>query len=118
MNPILSELPEDIREYIECIMYDCIIFTPDIKCHKNVLKCFLYKLKEHGLLLTINKIYTFRSKVKYMGLMPSIINGIPTITPLFSRINAISSLPIPITARGVKSLIGCVIYLSQFLPKL
>ncbi len=29
MNDILSELLPDIREYIECIMDDCIIFTPD-----------------------------------------------------------------------------------------
>ncbi len=31
---------------------------------------------------------------------------------------AISTLPIPITARGIKSFIGCVIYLAQFLSKL
>ncbi len=47
-----------------------------------------------------------------------ILNGLPIIIPLDSRIKAISSLPISITARGVKSFIGCVIYLSQFLPKL
>ncbi len=41
-----------------------------------------------------------------------------SLTPLGSRIKAISSLPIPITARGIKSFIGCVIFLSQFLPKL
>ncbi len=35
-----------------------------------------------------------------------------------SHVKAISTLPIPITARGIKSFIGCVIYLAQFLPKL
>lgn len=30
MNDILSEILSEMREYIECIMDDCIIFTPDI----------------------------------------------------------------------------------------
>ncbi len=58
------------------------------------------------------------SKVKYMGLLLSSNDNLPTITPLGSRVKAISTLPIPITARGIKSFIGCVIYLAQFLPKL
>ncbi len=33
-------------------------------------------------------------------------------------VKSISMLPIPLTARGIKSFIGCVIYLGQFLPKL
>ncbi len=118
MNDILSELPPDIREHIECIMDDCIVFTLFITTHKNVLKCFLYKLKEYDMLLTINKKHTFRLKVKYMGLSLSNSDGLPTIAPLGCRIKAISTLPIPITTRGIKSFIGCVIYLAQFMPKL
>ncbi len=118
MNDILSELPNNISKYIECIMDDTIIYTPDIRLHKKVLKYFLHKLKEHGLMITINKIHNFHSKVKYMGLMLSSLNGLPTITPLGSKIYAIFSLPAPITARGVKSFIGCDIYLAQFLHKL
>ncbi len=53
-----------------------------------------------------------------MGLLLSSKDGLPTITPLGSHVKAISTLPIPITARGIKSFIGCVIYLPQFLPKL
>ncbi len=70
------------------------------------------------MLLTINKIHTFRSKVKYMGLLLSSKDNSPTITPLGSRVKAISTLPEPITARGIKSFIGYVMYLAQFLPKL
>ncbi len=53
-----------------------------------------------------------------MGLLLSSKDNSPTITPLGSRVKAISTLPIPITAQGIKSFIGCVIYLAQFLPKL
>ncbi len=97
-------------------MDDVIIFTPDIKTYKRVIQCFMFKLKEYGMLLTINKIHTFRSKVKYMGLLLSSKDDLPTISPLGSHVKAISILPIPITARGIKSFLGCVIYLAQFLP--
>ncbi len=118
MNDLLHELPPEIREHIDCIMDDVIIFTPDVKTHKKVLKSFMLMLKKYGMLLTINKVHTFRSKVKYMGLLLSSKDNLPTITPLGSLLKAISTLPIPLTARGIKSFIGCVIYLAQFLPKL
>ncbi len=35
MNNLLHDLPPDICEYIDCIMDDVIIFTPDIKTHKE-----------------------------------------------------------------------------------
>ncbi len=57
------------------------------------------------MLLTINKIHTFRSNVKYIGLLLSNKDNSPTITCLGSIVKAISTLPIPITARGIKSFI-------------
>ncbi len=53
-----------------------------------------------------------------MRLLLSSNDNLPSITPLGSRVKAISTLQIPLTARGIKSFIGCVIYLAQFLPKL
>ncbi len=78
----------------------------------------MFTLKEYGKLLAINKIHTFRSKVKYMCLFLSSKDNLPTISPLGSCVKAISTLPILITARGIKSFIGCIICLAQFLPKL
>ncbi len=40
MNDLLHELPAEIREYIDCIMDDVIIFTLDVKTHKKVIKLF------------------------------------------------------------------------------
>ncbi len=118
MNGILSELPEEIRKHIECIMDDVVVYTTHIDIHMKVIKAFIYKLKEHRLLLTINKVHTFQRAVKYMGLRLSSSDGIPTITPLGSRIKAIATLPIPVMQRGIKSFIGCILYLAQFLPHL
>ncbi len=94
------------------------IYTSDIDMHMKVIKAFMYKLKEHGMLLTIHKVHTFHKEVQYMGLRMSSSEGRPTITPLGSRVKAIATLPIPITARGIKSFIGCVLYLAQFLHHL
>ncbi len=38
MNDPLHEIPPEIYEYIDCIMDDVIIFTPDVKTHKKVSK--------------------------------------------------------------------------------
>ncbi len=67
MNNLLHEIPPEIREYIDCIMDDVISFTLDVKTHKKVLKSFMLMLKKYGMLLTINRVHIFRSKVKYMG---------------------------------------------------
>ncbi len=64
MNKLLHELPPDIREYIDCIMDDVIIFTPDVRTHGKVLKSFMVMLKKYSMLLTIIKDHTFISKVK------------------------------------------------------
>ncbi len=66
-------------------MGDSIMYAPDIDMYMNVIKAFLYKLKKHGMLLTINKINTFHKEVKYMGLRMLSCNGRPTIAPLESR---------------------------------
>ncbi len=78
----------------------------------------MFKLKKYGMLFSINKIHTFHSKAKYMGLLLSSKDNLPTISSLGSHVKDIFTLPIPITARGIKSFIGCVIYLAQFLPKI
>ncbi len=118
MNDILSELPDDIREHVECIMDDAVIYTQDIDMYMKVIKAFMYKLKDHGMLLTINKVHIFHSEVKYMRLRMSSHEGRPTITPLGSRVKAIATLPIPVTARGIKSFIGCILYFSKYLSHL
>ncbi len=51
MNDLIYKLPSEIQEYIDCIMDDVIIFTPDIKTHKKVIKHFMFKFKEYGKLL-------------------------------------------------------------------
>ncbi len=101
MNDLPYELPPEIREYIDCIMDEVIIFTPNVKIHKKVLQSFIFMLKKYGMLLTNNKVHTLRSKVKYMRLLLSSKDNLPVITQLGSHVKAI-----PLTERGIKSFIG------------
>ncbi len=69
------------------------------------------------------KLYAYVEKIWHafdnqVGLLLWSKDNLPTITLLGSRVRAISTLPIPLTVRSIKSFIGCVIYLEQFLPKL
>ncbi len=50
-------------------MNDVIIFTTDIQTNKKVMKSFMLMLKIYGMLLTMNKVHTYRSKEKYVGLL-------------------------------------------------
>ncbi len=118
MNDLLHKLPAYIHEYIDCIMDDVIKFTPDVKTHKNVLKSFILMLNKYGMLLKINKVHIFRSKVKYMRLLLSSYDNLPNITPLGSCVKAILTLLLPLTVQGIKSFIGCTIYFAQFLHTL
>ncbi len=112
MNNLLHELQSNILEYIDCIMDDVIIFIADIKTHKSVIKCFMFKLKVYAMLLTIKKIHTFHSKAQYMGLLLFSKDDFPIISHLGSRVKAISTLHIPITAKVVHRM--C--YLFSIIP--
>ncbi len=79
MNDLLHELPPEICEYIDCIMVDVIIFTPAFKTHKKLQKSVMLMLKKYCMLLTINKVHTFRSKVQYMGLLLSSKDNLPNL---------------------------------------
>ncbi len=46
MNDLLHKLLADIRKYIDCIMDDVIIFTPDVKTHKKFRKGLMLMLKK------------------------------------------------------------------------
>ncbi len=48
MNDQLHELPPEILEYIDCIMDDIIIFTPDVKTHKKSFEKFHVYVEKIG----------------------------------------------------------------------
>ena len=74
----------------------------------------LVTLIAHGLKLSPRKCQLFMKHLVYLGNVFHIENGIITITPMKSRIEAIQKLPSPTTVKGCKSFCGDVTYLSLF----
>ena len=112
---ILSEL-EDKKKYI-AIMDDLLIHSIKVD-HWKLLKQLPKSMCKNGLILSPKKCQLFKTKLIYMGNEFSINRRTMTITPLRSRIEAISKIPTPKTPKQCKSFCGVVNYLSLFCPDL
>ena len=82
--------------------------------HMQLFKQLLVSLILHGLKLSPRKCQLFMKHLIYLGNVFHIENGVITITPMKSRIEAIQKLLPPITVKEYKSFCGMVKYLSLF----
>ena len=82
--------------------------------HMQLFKQLLVSLILHGLKLSPRKCQLFMKHLVYLGNVFHIENGVITITPMKSRIEAIQKLLPPTTVKGCKSFCGMVNYLSLF----
>ena len=82
--------------------------------HLDLFKNLLISLIEHGLKLSPRKCQLFMKHLVYLGNVFHIEDGVITITPMKSRIEAIQKLEHPTTVKGCKSFCGVVNYLSLF----
>ena len=79
--------------------------------HMTLFEHLLTSLISHGLKLSPRKCQLF---MKHLGNVFHIENGVVTITPMKSRIEAMQKLPPPTTVKESKSFCGVVNYLSLF----
>ena len=112
---IIAEL-EQKNKYI-AIMDDLLLHSTKV-AHWKLLEQLFQSMCKNGLKLSPRKCQLFRTKLTYMGNEFVINKRIMTITPLRSRTEAISKIPIPKTAKQCKSFCGVVNYLSLFCPDL
>ena len=82
--------------------------------HMVLFEQLLVALISHGLKISPRKCQLFKKHLVYLGNIFHIENGVITITPMKSRIEAIQKLPPPTTVKGCKSFCGVVNYLSLF----
>ena len=80
----------------------------------QLLKQLLVSFILHGLKLSPRKCQLFMKHLIYLGNVFHIENGVITITPIKSRIEAIQKLLPPTTVKECKSFYGVVNYLSLF----
>ena len=99
-------------------MDDLLLFTPSKESHMNKLEDLLKALLKNGLKISIKKCQLFRTNLQYMGNEIFIQNKKVCVQPLRNRLEVIQRLQAPATAKGCRSFVGMVNFLSMFCPEL
>ena len=98
-------------------MDDCLVFSKKYNHLKHLTDLFKALIR-NGLKISPRKCKLFKTSLVYMGHQVSIIDGIPHITPVKSRVDAIVKLDPPKSLKNCKQFCGMVNYLSMFLKDL
>ena len=113
---VLQEIPDHRKNHL-AIMDDCLVFSKKYDHLKHLTDLFKALIR-NGLKISPTKCKLFKTSLVYMGHQVSIIDGIPHITPVKSRVDAIVKLDPAKSPKNCKQFCGMVNYLSLFLKDL
>ena len=116
IQKVLQEIPEHRKNHL-AIINDCLVFSKK-KSHLKHLTDLFKALIRNGLKISPRKCKLFKTSLVYMGHQVTIMEGIPYITPVKSRVEAILKLDSPKSPKNCKQFCGMVNYLSMFLRDL
>ena len=116
IQKVLQEIPDHRKNHL-AIMDGCLVFSKK-KTHLKHLTDLFKALIRNGLKISPRKCKLFKKSLVYMGHQVSIIENIPHITPVKSRVEAIVKLDLPKSPQNCKQFCGMVNYLSMFLKDL
>ena len=116
IQKVLQEIPDHRKNHL-AIIDDCLVFSKKYN-HLRHLTDLFKALIRNGLKISPRKCKLFKTSLVYMGHQVSIIDGIPHITPVKSRVDAIVKLDPPKSPKNCKQFCGMVNYLSMFLKDL
>ena len=116
IQKVLQKIPDHRKNHL-AIMDDCLVFSKKYDHLKHLTDLFKALIR-NGLKISPRKCKLFKTSLVYMGHQVSIIDGIPHITPVKSRVDAIVKLDPPKSPKNCKQLCGMVNYLSMFLKDL
>ena len=116
IQKVLQEIPNHRKNHL-AIMDDCLVFSKKYDHLKHLTDLFKALIR-NGLKISPRKCKLFKTSLVYMGHQVSIIDGIPHITPVKSRVDAIVKLDPPKSPKNCKQFCGMVNYLSMFLKDL
>ena len=116
IQKVLQEIPDHRKNHL-AIMDDCLVFSKKYNHLKHLTDLFKALIR-NGLKISPRKCKLFKTSLVYMGHQVSIIDGIPHITPVKSRVDAIVKLDPPKSPKNCKQFCGMVNYLSVFLKDL
>ena len=115
IQKVLQEISDHRKNHL-AIMDDCLVSKK--KTHLRHLTDLFKALLRNGLKISPRKCKLFKKSLVYMGHQVSIIENIPHITPVKSRVDAIVKLDPPKSPKNCKQFCGMVNYLSMFLKDL
>ena len=116
IQKVLQEISDHRKNHL-AIMDDCLVFSKKYDHLKHLTDLFKALIR-NGLKISPRKCKLFKTSLVYMGHQVSIIDGIPHITPVKSRVDAIVKLDPPKSPKNCKQFCGMVNYLSMFLKDL
>ena len=116
IQKVLQEIPDHRKNHL-AIMDDCLVFSKKYDHLKHLTNLFKALIR-NGLKISPRKCKLFKTSLIYMGHQVNIIDGIPHITPVKSRVDAIVKLDPPKSPKNCKQFCGMVNYLSMFLKDL
>ena len=116
IQKVLQGIPDHRKNHL-AIMDDCLVFSKKYDHLKHLTNLFKALIR-NGLKISPRKCKLFKTSLVYMGHQVNIIDGIPHITPVKSRVDAIVKLDPPKSPKNCKQFCGMVNYLSMFLKDL
>ena len=100
IQKVLQEIPDHRKNYL-AIMDDCLVFSKRNTHLKHLTELFKALIR-NGLKISPRKCKLFKKSLVYKGHQVSIIENIPHITPLKSRVDAIVKLDPPKSPKNCK----------------
>ena len=116
IQKVWQEIPDHRKNHL-AIMDDCLVFSKKYNHLKHLTDLFKALIR-NGLKISPRKCKLFKTSLVYVGHQVSIIDGIPHITPVKSRVDAIVKVDPPKSPKNCKQFCGMVNYLSMFLKDL
>ena len=115
INNILRQIPNKNRHIV--IMDDCLEHSKFADHLRNLTNLF-QSLIDNDLKISPKKCQFFQTELVYMGLKLLIYNGIPSITPMKDKCEAIRRLDPTKTVRDCRKFCRMVNFLATFLKDL
>ena len=107
MDNILGDLP-----FCVCYVDDILIFSTNESEHTQHLKEVLTRLRNNNLVLKESKCIFAKQKIEFLGHIIS-KNG---VSPLPSKVEAITTFPRPAAVKKLQEFLGMVTFYHRFLP--
>ena len=113
---VLREIPNYRKNHL-AIMDDILTHSKRADQIGHLIDLFK-AIMRNGLEISPTKCKLFKKELVFMGITIFVVDGMPKIRPLKSRIDAIQKVKPPKTIKECRSFCGMVNYMSMFLPSL